>query len=353
MRASLSYDSLVVARAGVGVERQSLSGLLLVYPLFVLAVSIVTIVAPQKSGWLAVMQIFGPHLFLPLLLLLPFAFLRGAVGLRIVLLICLGVFALRFMPALGAARAADVGAPQISVLSWNVYAGNPHYDRISRLLARKPADVVLLQEAQWQWVEYSQEVQAAYPYRLASPSDVPPGMVFLSVYPIVTHGILDGERDLWDIPRLLWVKLDLGNGQRITVVGAHPMSAYSVGKGCSLPVCYSPDWRDEQISAMRDSYISPMLASGEPLIVAGDFNITEREPAYADLSRGLIDAWRTVGSGLGSTWRPSLLMVQDVGLLRIDYLFSSHNIAPLEMSVDCSSKDSDHCMVVGRFEIGR
>ncbi len=96
-----------------------------------------------------------------------------------------------------------------------------------------------------------------------------------------------------------------------------------------------------------------MLNSGDPLILAGDFNITDREPAYRDLSNGLTDAWRKVGAGLGSTWRPSLLMGQQVGLLRIDYLFSSPNVMPLNMAVDCTPRDSDHCVVVGRFEIGR
>ena len=131
------------------------------------------------------------------------------------------------------------------------------------------------------------------------------------------------------------------------------MSAYTVGAGCALPLCYSPGWRDKQIEAMRDDFISPMLDSGDAMIVAGDFNITEREPAYADLSRGLTDSWKAVGLGFGTTWRPELMMGQELGLLRIDYLFASPTVRPLTMSVDCAPRGSDHCVVMGRFETGK
>jgi hypothetical protein len=40
-----------------------------------------------------------------------------------------------------------------------------------------------------------------------------------------------------------------------------------------------------------------------------------------------------------------------VPLLRIDYLFSSPNVTPLRMSVDCTPEGSDHCVVRGRFEL--
>ena len=328
-------------------------GLLLTYPVFVLGLTLFTMLAPQRDGLLAVGQIFGPHLFIPVLLLVPFALVRGMVGLRVMLLLCLGIFLLRFMPSLGIAGVAKADDAQVSVMTWNVFAGNARYDEISSMLVERPADVVLLQESDGGWIESDEAVRNVYRYRLVESDGTPPGMVFLSVYPVVQHGTLDGERDLWDIPRLMWAKLDLGNGRQVTVVGAHPMSAYRVGAGCGLPVCYSPRWRDEQIEAMRDSYISPMLASGEALILAGDFNITEREPAYWDLSRGLTDAWKAVGSGFGMTWRPTALMGQRFGLLRIDYLFSSPNVTPLAMAVDCTPRESDHCVVVGRFETGK
>ncbi|MEO8286311.1 MAG: endonuclease/exonuclease/phosphatase family protein [Chloroflexota bacterium] len=350
MRALTSYERPVLASVGTGRRRPAM-GVLLVYPVLLIVLSVFTMVVPQREGLLAVAQIFEPHLFLPLLVLIPFAFMRGMPGLRVALLLCLVLFGARFMPNfLAATHPLAPDATSVSVLTWNVYAGNDRYADVAGMLAERPADVVLLQEADYKRFEGNDAVSSAYPYRLTEPDDAPPGMVLLSVYPFLSHGILDGERDLWDIPRLLWARLDLGDGRTVTVVGAHPISAYSVGSACSLPVCYEPAWRDEQITAMRDSYISPMLASGDPIILAGDFNVTEREPAYTDLARGLTDAWRAVGSGVGTTWRPTFMMNQHLSLLRIDYLFSSPQITPVGITVDCTPRASDHCIVIGRFE---
>jgi endonuclease/exonuclease/phosphatase (EEP) superfamily protein YafD len=344
-------DRELTARASG--RRSVLRGALVTYPLLLLVLSFVNIVAPQRAGWLAVTQIFAPILFLPLLVLVPVSLARGMLGLRVVALLCVGVFVLRYMPPVNViVRTPNTAAAQISVLTWNVYEGNSRYDLVNQVLQSKPADVVFLQEADASKID-PEALVTSYPYELAEPDGAPPGMVLLSDYPIITHGELDGDRDLWDIPRLMWAKLDLGEGRVVTVVGAHPMSAYTIGDGCSLPICYSPAWRDRQIEAMRDAFISPTLDSGDPLIVAGDFNITEREPAYADLSRGLTDAWKSVGTGFGTTWRPGFMMGQQLGLLRIDYLFAGPTVRPLGISVDCTPHGSDHCRVMGRFEVGQ
>jgi vancomycin resistance protein VanJ len=87
------------------------------------------------------------------------------------------------------------------------------------------------------------------------------------------------------------------------------------------------------------------------VLMLGDFNVAEREPAYNDLSAGLVDAHRVVGAGTGVTWRPAALMGHDFALLRIDYIFSSPNVTPLSTWVDCTPRGSDHCIVHGEFEM--
>jgi endonuclease/exonuclease/phosphatase family metal-dependent hydrolase len=176
-------------------------------------------------------------------------------------------------------------------------------------------------------------------------------MALLSVYPVLEHGTLDGERTLFDIPRLLWARLDLGDGRGVTVVSAHPMSPYTTGRQCALVVCFDPAWRDEQIDAMRSRFITPMLESGEPFVLVGDFNVTDREPAYRDVSEGLRDAFRAAGEGVGTTWRPAFLMGQDLALLRIDYQFSSPNVVPLSARTDCTPRGSDHCIVSAEYVV--
>ena len=77
----------------------------------------------------------------------------------------------------------------------------------------------------------------------------------------------------------------------------------------------------------------------------GDINTTPREPAYRDLSEGLVDA-RSAGAFPGLTWRLDPFKGLPFGLLRIDYVFSSDE--PLDYSVRCTDL-SDHCLVTARL----
>jgi endonuclease/exonuclease/phosphatase family metal-dependent hydrolase len=350
LRVTLPYDRPIVAnyRLSTGPRFGPAS----LYPIALLALTALTLVAPQRTGLLALAQVFAPFLFLPLLLLVPFAFVRQAAGLRVLVLLSVLVFGVRHvpLPAFGAAGESLAG-PRISVLSWNVFIGNRRYEDFREELLRRPADVVVLQESNWDALGNDAQVADVYPYRLTGSYDVPPGMALLSVYPVIEHGTLDGERTLFDIPRLLWARLDLGEGRSVKVVSAHPIAPYTTGRQCATVVCFEPEWRDEQIDAMRSRYIGPMLSSGEPFILVGDFNVTDREPAYADLSDGLRDAFREAGEGVGTTWRPVFLMEQRMALLRIDYQFSSPNVVPVAAEIDCTPSGSDHCMVTGQYVV--
>lgn len=354
MRVSIPYDKPIVASVRVqgGAGAGVLNLILSLYPVLVVALTLLSLSSPARSGLLAVAQIFAPHLFLPLLLIVPFAFRRGGFGigfLRVALILCALLFCFRYMPAFAASQPpADRSAPKLSVMTWNVFTGNRREDSIRDLLFEKPADVVAIQEADWRSLE--DDALAAYPYRLVLPADVPPGMAILSAYPIIDSGILDGDHSLWDIPRLMWARLDVG-GQVVTIVNAHPISPYYSGKLCSLPICFDPGLRDRQIAAMHAEVIAPLIASGEPFILAGDYNVTEREPAYSDLTEGLTDSFKAAGVGIGTTWRPPFIMSQPFGFLRIDYLFSGPAAVPLSISTDCTPRSSDHCIVVGEFAL--
>jgi vancomycin resistance protein VanJ len=350
LRVSLPYDRPIVANYRLSSGPRF--GFASLYPVALLALTAVTLVVPQRTGVLALAEVFAPFLFVPLLLLVPFAFARGATGLRVLMLASALVFTARHvpLPAFGAASEPPAG-PRISVLSWNVFIGNRRYDDFREVLLTRPADVVVLQESDWHEIGDDAGVAEVYPYRLNGEHEAAPGMSLLSVYPVLEHGTLDGERTLFDIPRLLWARLALGEGHSVTVVSAHPMSPYKTGRQCVTVVCFDPEWRDEQIDAMRSRFVTPLLESGEPFILTGDFNVTDREPAYRDLSAGLRDAFRTAGEGVGMTWRPAFLMSQDLALLRIDYQFSSPNVVPLSAKVDCAPSGSDHCVVTGEYVV--
>jgi endonuclease/exonuclease/phosphatase family metal-dependent hydrolase len=92
--------------------------------------------------------------------------------------------------------------------------------------------------------------------------------------------------------------------------------------------------------------VDPFLQRDEPLVLVGDLNLTEREPAYRDLAVGLWDAQQAIGSGMGHTWRPFPLARFGLPLLRIDYVLGNQKVRPLGLARDCSPRGADHCALI-------
>jgi endonuclease/exonuclease/phosphatase family metal-dependent hydrolase len=110
-----------------------------------------------------------------------------------------------------------------------------------------------------------------------------------------------------------------------------------------IPTAIDTQQRDAAIATIRSS-VDADLTAGTAVIVMGDINTTDREPAYNDLSSGLFDARRVAGSWPGLTWRPDALRSLPFGLIRIDYVFTSMSLIPVSYSVRCTAL-SDHCIV--------
>lgn len=335
----------------MGWGRRVLILLAALYPLFLLFLSLVNMLDPKRTGLLGLSEVFAPYLFLPLLLLVPLLFMRGAAILRLLLVLCAIVYVVRFPPKLIiAAPASTPGAMHLSVLSWNTRFGG-QYDQVMGVLRSKPAAIVGLVEADWDRLSADPAVAALYPNQWGVEAAGPvSGQMLLTTYPILEKGILGGA-DIWgDVPRAIWARLDVGLGKNVVIVVAHPPPGHFCTRYTFPRGCYNTSVRDHQLEGINAA-VQPFLKAGDPLIMVGDFNVTEREPAYKDLSAGLVDAYHTVGTDTGTTWRPVPLMNQAVALLRIDYQFSSPNIAPLSSRVDCTPRGSDHCIVAGEFEV--
>jgi vancomycin resistance protein VanJ len=197
-------------------------------------------------------------------------------------------------------------------------------------------------------------IAKTYPYRyggyLEEGGDY--GTILLSAYPIVERGVPATGTAFRGLPRVVWARLDVGEGRTLAVVAAHLFPPGAETPPCTRPMslCYDASVRDAQVAELR-AFVTPLLREEERLIMLGDFNVTEREPAYSDLSSGLLDSHRLAGSGFGYTWRPARLINRDLPLLRIDYIFSSPNVTPLHASTDCTPRGSDHCIVYATFQL--
>jgi vancomycin resistance protein VanJ len=307
--------------------------------------SVVHAVAPQRAGLLALSQIFAPHLFLVMLLVVPLALVRGGRAARIILALALLVGGVRFGPGLvSLPPAVPSGAATLAVTSWNLEAGEPSLGALLGGIRTSTADVVVLQELTPMHADALADdpsVHERFPYFVFRDK---PGVTGIGV--ISRHRILESS---WlDDPALLHARLDVA-GRAVDVVTVHPLPAVIGGLGV-IPVEYDPSRRDAAFRTIR-TVVDPLLASGAPLVLAGDFNVTDREPGYGDVSAGLRDAFAEAGVGLGATWRPSSVEWLPFGLLRIDHLFSSPGVRPTAYRVDCSPRASDHCIVSATFEL--
>lgn len=330
------------------VWRTAFTGALLLYPVALLALSLVNMIAPRRTGVLALTEVFAPYLFLPLLLFVPFTFLRKTAALRVALLLCGLLFLVRFPPTLASSAPANPsGGLRISTLNWNVRLGGQP-QQIRPFLMTKPAAIVGMVETEWEWLRDDAGLRKVYPYQLDSPGEAAPGNALLSVYPIISSGILDTPGNLWRRPQVMWARLEVGMGQVLTVVVAHPSPANTCGGEYSVPRCYDTALRDARLQSIK-AFIQPMLERDEAVLLMGDFNVTEREPAYKDLAAGLQDLQKAVGTGTGNTWRPPRFMSISMAILRIDYQLTSPGITPLSASVDCTPRGSDHCTLKGEY----
>lgn len=82
-----------------------------------------------------------------------------------------------------------------------------------------------------------------------------------------------------------------------------------------------------------------------PVIVAGDFNSVPNSYEYYHLGNGLLDSFFKVGNGIGTSFHDYKFP------LRIDYIFSSPSIIPINHHVDRSTTLSDHFPTSASFRI--
>ena len=327
-------------RAGRLIE--TLDALALSYSSVLLALSILQTLKPTRAGSAAFAQVFAPYLFVPLAAALPLVLRPRAAALRLALLACGAVFYVRFGRRTTGKVEDKPHAQHLRIMNWNVeWGGQP--DKIRPVFLSKPADIVALEESSWGWIVDDEVLARISPHRLIHRRENPEGLVLLSVFPIIEHGSAGEFESPWDVVRLIWARIDIGDGRTIIVVQGHPAPPAIVPP----PVFYDPSLRDEQIRQIR-ALADTFVQNGEDVFVLG-LNVTEREVAYYDLTRDLTDAFRAVGTGTGHTWRPGPLVNTGYALLRIDYLLCSPSITPLSVTVDTTPRGSDHALVVGRF----
>jgi vancomycin resistance protein VanJ len=131
---------------------------------------------------------------------------------------------------------------------------------------------------------------------------------------------------------------------------AHPLPA-EASPSSSLPLRWDARPRDAEIAYLH-AFVDARVAAGERVLLMGDFNVTDREPANAELTRGLRDA-HDVAWGAGASWGPLRLRRHGLALIRIDRILAGPGTVPTASGTDCTFRGSDHCILRGTFAVGR
>ena len=233
----------------------------------------------------------------------------------------------------------------ISVITFNVQGSNARLDRAVDWLLAADADIVALQETRDGYDSRLAQLVAAYPHE----AHIENGVRVFSRLPILSREVLILEES----PGWLALKLLLvHDGRELALYAAHlalprAHDAVKAGFGWEMARAYDESRRNAQIRRLLQ------LLRGEtaPVIVAGDFNMSDSSLIYDAIALQLDDAWREVGHGAGRTWP----LAHAIGwhsaippLLRIDYLWHSEHLraATAELGADVGS---DHLPLHAAF----
>ena len=250
---------------------------------------------------------------------------------------------------------ASPTALTVDVLTYNLLGNNRTPQRIPDVITAIDADIVALQEVS---VAFGERIAILeqYPYQaihsVADNGDdlkqrETMGQAILSRYPIV-------EDDYWvydflPIPlahQRVVVDVD---GARVVVYNVHPTHPGMTGTSF-----FSTQFRRREVQDLLDRVTSETL----PVIMLGDFNLSDLNVEYEQITTVLVDSYREVGQGMGFTFpdfgevnaRDSISFmpnfISDFQLiplmLRLDYVFHSTGFKAVSARVHHTSGGSDH-----------
>lgn len=293
----------------------------------------------DRLGLLAIFNHYGHLLVVPAVILLPLCLLLRFWRYALLLIPALAACALWNAPALLASPSLPATLPprQITVWTHNLHALTTNLDDMAALIRDSGADVIAVQELMPVMAAHLAEALAdAYPHQALHPRDDAGGRGIFSRFAIVEDAvwvpaIRDQQRALLDV-----------DGVMVALYNVH------------LP--FTPGLRAYQDRAADlDGVLSRAAQESAPVILAGDFNLTERAASYPILAAGYADVYHETAGGFGFTFNP-LAGVDGPArwlgpVVRVDYVWAGAGLVPLAARVERQSAGSDHWPVWTRLGI--
>ena len=262
-------------------------------------------------------------------------------GVLLAVLVAAGLVATPALAGGGRSPAAPEDGDLV-LLSWNTHGVDQ--GTLAREAAAVDPDLAVLVETNGWEVRRNGALEARFAHQWLVPRDgAVPGLVLLSRWPIEPGGSLGRPSDVWDRRRVAWATVATPDGP-VVVVLIHAANPLGDGAGRYA------QRRDRQLAATC-GLLDDLGAGPAPVVIAGDFNVTDRERAWDCVGDWGTDAWAVAGAGRwGATWRPST-WGRLPALLRIDHVVASDGIVPVRQDVRCDVGGSDHCPLVTRLRV--
>jgi vancomycin resistance protein VanJ len=285
---------------------------------------------PEWRGLARTALIF---LLAPSVVLLPLALSLRRWRLALLMVLPVAGLALSFGPLfLPRSASAPDGVPRISVLTFNLHGYRTGLDSLAAIIKEGNADVVAVQELSTEAADYFESnLKDMYPYQSLHPQEIAySGQGILSRYPL-------SEDEYWRSEQYsptagnMKVVLEV-DGTSVTIFNAHPVPPFTTWRSLR------PKPHSQQVAELLEK----VRAEQGPVILLGDFNMTDQFEEYGQVTRLYTDTFREAGDvGLGFTF-PSGKRPPIQPVLRLDYVFHNGYFRGLEARTLNWSGSSDH-----------
>ncbi len=296
---------------------------------------------------LAVLNSFPAWLFMPLPLVMGLAaFSRRRMAWAVAsvpFVLWLALFGWRFLPQM---QQVEASGAELRVMAFNLLYTNEDADSMAAAIRTAEPDLIALAELR-PAVDAALFAQlgSTYPYRtLQTLPGARFGTGIYSRWPLTPLGSLQTGLGL----RSAAADIDTPLGV-VRFVALHPRATLAAGDSLQEVagnIQGAFRGREAQVTAIC-GYLDQW--GDRPVILAGDFNLTEFSDAYQCLAKRLRDSYREAGWGYGHTWPdgkpdqpPFSLTPRLPGLTRIDYIFHSRHWRAVDARVLNAQTGSDH-----------
>lgn len=349
----ISPSSTRVTSKALNPPSSRLQKILNLVGLSLVAYALLRFTVGDRLGIVACCSNCVPIILLPAILVVPIA-LKLQDRFMLTWSLCGALYLLvMFSPLMLAREVPPTDCEPLRILSFNTGQALPTWEDTNRLIQENDADIILYQEITKEFIDqFWPQLVYTYPYQVHGPlqGDRQAGMGILSRYPITETKDFKLAND-----GLVFQQKAVANieGRLVSVYNIH--LTYPWIRIRQAPIITTLPWPyyDDQVRHQEvDELIKLLEAELNPVVAAGDFNLTDQSTDYRRITRLLRDSYRSVATGLGLTWPANFVPVinldRAVPLVRVDYIFHSPSIHPVSAQV-LRSKVSDHRPVAAKL----